>query len=295
MRDKEQKRIEIADAARQLFADYGYRSVSMDQIALHANVAKGTLYLYYKDKEALFLDLSNQFLENMDGFVRQIESKNQELLEEIHEVVYSLLMYRRSQKFLYQAVKEAHEFRTAAAVRVEKMIEGRILSYLEKRIAAAEEQGKLKPLNPALLSFVVLRIYSALAFEWEETHSPLNEEQMQSLIPTSALGRVSARRGILLPRNETGRNAPGERSDSICRNLGIGLQGTALSSLWSRLCFCCRPWSVSLKHASTTIFSLTCRTGLTRWTPSMCSTRIFQTPPPACWSCGACLTKTPPS
>lgn len=44
----------IIEAADRLFTRFGYRRTSMDDIAREAGVAKGTLYLYFTSKEALF-------------------------------------------------------------------------------------------------------------------------------------------------------------------------------------------------------------------------------------------------
>jgi AcrR family transcriptional regulator len=52
--DKELKRERLVTAAAQVFAARGYRNATMDEIAQAAGTAKGTLYLYFKDKEALF-------------------------------------------------------------------------------------------------------------------------------------------------------------------------------------------------------------------------------------------------
>src|SRR5262245_18811860 len=44
----------ILDAALAVFAERGYEAARLDDVAAKAGVAKGTLYLYFKDKEALF-------------------------------------------------------------------------------------------------------------------------------------------------------------------------------------------------------------------------------------------------
>ena len=43
----------ILDAAYQLFAEQGYDEVSIQEIVTRAGVAKGTFYLYFRDKEEL--------------------------------------------------------------------------------------------------------------------------------------------------------------------------------------------------------------------------------------------------
>jgi AcrR family transcriptional regulator len=56
----------IIDSAAQLFAERPYHEVRMDDIAASAGVAKGTLYLHFRDKEALYLALIE------DGMRRQL-------------------------------------------------------------------------------------------------------------------------------------------------------------------------------------------------------------------------------
>ena len=48
------KRREILDGARQVFRASGFDGASMGQIAQAAGVSKGTLYVYFESKEALF-------------------------------------------------------------------------------------------------------------------------------------------------------------------------------------------------------------------------------------------------
>ena len=48
------RRQAILDAALTVFAERGYEAARLEDMAARAGVAKGTLYLYFKDKEALF-------------------------------------------------------------------------------------------------------------------------------------------------------------------------------------------------------------------------------------------------
>lgn len=53
-REREQRRIDILDAAERLFFSRSYEDVSMDDIAGEVELNKATLYLYFKNKEALY-------------------------------------------------------------------------------------------------------------------------------------------------------------------------------------------------------------------------------------------------
>ena len=71
---KETRRQQIMEATRQLFQETSYGAVSMAAVARRAGVAKGTLYLYFKTKEALFLALQTQeFLTWFDGVNEAVE------------------------------------------------------------------------------------------------------------------------------------------------------------------------------------------------------------------------------
>ena len=61
----------IIDAAVQLFAERPYHEVRMEDIAARAQVAKGTLYLHYKDKEDLFLGILN---DGLNSLVERLEA-----------------------------------------------------------------------------------------------------------------------------------------------------------------------------------------------------------------------------
>lgn len=52
--DDSAKRRQILDGARKVFLDRGFDAASMGDIAKAAGVSKGTLYVYFKDKDDLF-------------------------------------------------------------------------------------------------------------------------------------------------------------------------------------------------------------------------------------------------
>jgi AcrR family transcriptional regulator len=54
-RERDRRRAEIIDAAGRVFSARGYSETTMDAIAAEAELSKGTLYLYFENKEALFL------------------------------------------------------------------------------------------------------------------------------------------------------------------------------------------------------------------------------------------------
>ncbi|SHH55050.1 transcriptional regulator, TetR family [Sporobacter termitidis DSM 10068] len=188
MSDKETKKAEIVKAAKELFTNFGYKAVSMDSIAERAGVAKGTLYLYFKDKEALFYYLLEEFIGKFDVLLRQIMSKDLPLVDEIVEVIYTMLTYRKKQKFLFKVMTEARDMKIAIAKNGVKMIDDQIAAYLKSRLDSIVTDK----LNLEIIAFVIIRSYGALAFEWEEFHEPLDERKISQSIGVIFGGLLTA-------------------------------------------------------------------------------------------------------
>jgi AcrR family transcriptional regulator len=62
---KQQKRLEILRAALDLFVRKGFFSGSMNELARELGVAKGTLYVYFPSKEALWLAIVEMMAEDI--------------------------------------------------------------------------------------------------------------------------------------------------------------------------------------------------------------------------------------
>lgn len=64
-REKEQRRNDILDAAETVFFSKGVENSTMDEVAAAAEYSKGTLYLYFKNKNELFHGIICRALEKL--------------------------------------------------------------------------------------------------------------------------------------------------------------------------------------------------------------------------------------
>ena len=62
---KTEKRHLIMQAAEKLFTSRRFHEITMEDVAAAADVAKGTIYLYFRDKEDLFAQTCTAGLEEM--------------------------------------------------------------------------------------------------------------------------------------------------------------------------------------------------------------------------------------
>jgi AcrR family transcriptional regulator len=83
-RRKEARIPEILDAALACFAEKGFAGTRMDDVAARAGITKGTIYLYFESKEALFKALARQSigaqLESVLAHVQAFQGASADLL-----------------------------------------------------------------------------------------------------------------------------------------------------------------------------------------------------------------------
>lgn len=71
--DKEEKKCAIAKASIDLFCEKGIQQTSIDEIAKSAQVAKGTVYLYFKNKEEIMFTIWDMIAqEHNEAFQRRV-------------------------------------------------------------------------------------------------------------------------------------------------------------------------------------------------------------------------------
>ncbi len=71
----ESQRAAIRDAATQLFADRGYASASVADLARACGVSKALMYHYYRDKEHLLADIAESYVEGLNSIVDEVTAE----------------------------------------------------------------------------------------------------------------------------------------------------------------------------------------------------------------------------
>lgn len=95
-REKEQRKDEILSAAQKVFFNKGLLFSTMDEIAETAELSKGTLYLYYKSKEDLYLAVMAKGLGILlEMFIKVLHTK-ESTLKKILLLEKSYLEFYRS-------------------------------------------------------------------------------------------------------------------------------------------------------------------------------------------------------
>ena len=69
--NKASKLRRLEEAGLKAFLEHGYASASIEQIAADADVARGTFYLYFRDKEAIFTATIDRLMDPLLAVVRE--------------------------------------------------------------------------------------------------------------------------------------------------------------------------------------------------------------------------------
>lgn len=71
--DKKERRLALLDAARDVFSQRGYHDAKVEDICARAHVAKGTYYLYFKDKRAVLEELVDGLFARLGGAIVRVD------------------------------------------------------------------------------------------------------------------------------------------------------------------------------------------------------------------------------
>jgi AcrR family transcriptional regulator len=63
--EKERRRVEIIQAAEQLYGEIGWDALTMEQVARRARLSRALVYVYFKDKDDLHLAIVERSLERL--------------------------------------------------------------------------------------------------------------------------------------------------------------------------------------------------------------------------------------
>lgn len=157
----------IITAARELFIQYSFDKVSMDEIAKKAGVTKKTIYYYFRDKQELFQYFISEELEKMHKKFEATEKKKETFLEKVSENLNHVLSVSKDNQLLIHLIKEK-ESKSFHHQDFFQVYETRIISYLEKKIKEEISKGNIKECDAHLTAFIIYKTIYSLTFEYDE-------------------------------------------------------------------------------------------------------------------------------
>src|SRR5437588_4156255 len=156
------RREAILAAALDEFAAQGFAATRLDAVARRAGVAKGTIYLHFRDKEALFQELVRAVLSPLVGMletIAQADAPLRALAERIVDVFVDEIYATRRKDVIRLVISEGPRFPKLAEFYYREVL-SRVIEALRGVLRHAMERGELE--NDAILRFPQLLVAPGL-------------------------------------------------------------------------------------------------------------------------------------
>ncbi|RUL87498.1 TetR/AcrR family transcriptional regulator [Tautonia sociabilis] len=176
-RRKEARPAEIVAAALECFAERGFAGTTLDTVAARAGVTKGTLYLYFPNKEELFKAVVREsLLPHLEGVLGELSAVPDDPAERIRRL-FGFFADRMLDSPLSVIPKlivaEAGNFPEIARFYLAEVV-SRGRGFLAGAIRQGIERGQFRPIDPEQAAYVLLSPM-LLAVLWQRSLGPFDD------------------------------------------------------------------------------------------------------------------------
>ena len=155
---RSERRRELLAVALAVFAERGYHQTRISDIIEAAGVARGTFYLYFPSKHAIFEALLDEVLRRIRGSVIGVEvgPDAPPLRDQIHTTLVRLLSLVRESPALSRLVlREAIGLDAEIDQKLESVY-GELHRWLAQSLGNGQSLGFLAPFDPTLVAWCIL-------------------------------------------------------------------------------------------------------------------------------------------
>ena len=177
-----ERRAAILAAALQEFSARGFAAARLDDVAERAGIAKGTIYLYFQDKEALFQELIRSQMGPVVGTLEAalgLDISPRRAAERAIELFLREIYGTERKNIIRLIISEGPRFPQLAEFYYREVV-ARGMAVVRTLLTRARERGELR--NDAIIRFPQLLIAPGIvAIIWKglfEPHAPLDVSAM---------------------------------------------------------------------------------------------------------------------
>jgi len=184
----ETQRAAIRDAAARLFAEKGYPSASVADLARACGVSKALLYHYYRDKEDLLADVAVSYVDRLAEIVAEVAAQGLPPAAHLRRLVEVFMAeYEHSaarHRVLVQDVKYLERAHRSRVLARQRKVVGAFAEVIERLAPAATRAELSKPLTMILFGMI------NWTFTWLKDGGPLTYADMAPIVSDLFLGGI---------------------------------------------------------------------------------------------------------
>jgi AcrR family transcriptional regulator len=156
----------IAQAAKAVFAERGYQGATLEEIAQRAGMSKATIYIYYENKDALFLQVVEELVHTAMTETAQTAESAKPPLEKLAGMVRGkITFYEREREFFRIYLNEKQGLEVAPKDPHKQALREMYLQGVEATARVLQEgieAGELRPMDSRRLAFYLQEMISTV-------------------------------------------------------------------------------------------------------------------------------------
>ena len=168
---------EIIAAALDLFVEHGFAATKLDDVARLAGISKGTLYLYFDSKEALFEAVVREIVipqvERSEGLVAEHDGSQAALLQKLVLNWWQSVSTTRICGIPKLMIAESANFPKTARFFVDNVL-NRVRRIFNQVIERGIAQGEFREMNPEYVTRLLMAPMVLLAI-WRHSLMPYDQ------------------------------------------------------------------------------------------------------------------------
>jgi AcrR family transcriptional regulator len=177
------KKDRVLDSARGLFISFGVKNTTVEQIAKAAKVGKGTVYLYFHDKETLFVDVMDLEWNRLCAEMSSELAEAEHFLDRIQLLLTRVTAFRQSNPLFQKAYQEFALFGTPEIDKSLKRIQHNAIELVNRLVDEGMRSGQFpNTLSSQMLAFLLVKAYAAFMNEWPKEFEPLGQPELSKLL-----------------------------------------------------------------------------------------------------------------
>lgn len=176
-RKQENRREQILLAAIESIQEHGFEKTTMDEIAERAELSKGTLYFYFKDKSALFRAIRRESIRTLSEEFMKIIQQDEPGAVLVKKMAESFLAFMEEKKVLSKALAQHSSQVEPTDVEDIEEVESELRVVLTRALQIGIQDGSIpSTIEPKILAIQIGFIMRGiLQFHLSNTQSHINK------------------------------------------------------------------------------------------------------------------------
>lgn len=180
-----EQRMQILQAAAEVFARRGYTAATLNDIALVSGVSKATLYHYFTDKQQLLFEVASEHVQRLEALVTAVAARGLGPAEHLKALIESFLLAYGGAEHAHRVLTEDVKFLGPDARRTVEDSQRQVVQAYAQAVAAVRPD-----LEPVLHKPVAMLLFGMInwTFTWLKPEGELTHQSLAPVVVELFLG-----------------------------------------------------------------------------------------------------------